>query len=224
MYSSSFYPFDTQEEKWAYFSRHIKLNGFDAEVGNPYIELLKLVKEKDYFVLTTNVDALFHKAGFGKTKVFMVQGDYGKNQCGKGCHKILYDNEKLIQEMVLTQKNCMIPTSLVPKCPVCGGNMTANLRADEFFVEDKEWEQSNFNYHQFLSQIKGTNVVMIEIGVGFNTPGIIKYPFEQITFVEPCATLIRINKDDPDCHPENAGKTISFSEDTETILKDFNKP
>jgi NAD-dependent SIR2 family protein deacetylase len=140
LYSSSFYPFKTQEEKWAYFSRHIKLNRFDAEVGIPYFELLKLVETKNYFVLTTNVDALFHKAGFDKAKVFMVQGDYGKNQCAKGCHKILYDNEKLIKEMVLTQKDCMIPTALIPKCPVCGGDMAANLRGDEYFVEDEESE------------------------------------------------------------------------------------
>jgi NAD-dependent SIR2 family protein deacetylase len=149
---------------------------------------------------------------------------YGKNQCAKGCHKILYDNEKLIKEMVLTQKDCMIPTALVPKCPVCEGNMAANLRGDEYFVEDEEWEQSNLNYRQFLNKIKGTNFVMIEIGVGYNTPGIIKYPFEQIIFVESHATLIRINRDYPECLEENALKTICFWEDTETILKEFNKP
>jgi NAD-dependent SIR2 family protein deacetylase len=124
--------------------------------------------------LTTNTDALFHKAGFGKNKVFMVYDDYGKNQYTKGCHKILYDNEKLIKEMVL-----------IPKCPVCGGNMSVTFELILVFVEDDEWEKLNFNYHKFLNKIKGSNIVLIEIGVGYNTPAIIKFPFEQMTFVEP---------------------------------------
>lgn len=222
MYTATFYPFETQEEKWALFSKIIKMNRFESEKEDTHKDLLKLVENKDHFVLTTNVDGCFYKAGFNKSKVFMIQGDYGKFQCEKPCHNKLYDNEKVINDMVASQKDCKIPTSMIPKCPICGRNFEANLRKDEFFVEDDYWNQCNLKYNQFLKKLKGTRFVLIEIGVGFNTPGIIRYPFEQLTYNEPNATLIRINKDYPECAEENREKSILFTEDTNLILKELN--
>ena len=177
MYSAGFYPFSTQEEKWSYWSRHIYYNRYDVRIGKPYLDLLQLVKDRNYFILTTNVDHQFQMAGFPEERIFAVQGDYGLFQCKKACHRQLYDNEKDVRAMVARQENLRIPTELVPKCPVCGGEMEVNLRCDRFFVEDEAWERACAGYSSFIRNNRNKKIVFLELGVGMNTPGIIKYPF-----------------------------------------------
>lgn len=213
LYSSSFYPFKTLEEKWAYWARHISLNRFETSATELYKILNNKVKEKNYFVLTTNVEHQFWKAGFKDEKIFATQGDYGYLQCEKGCHDTLYDNEKLISDMLKQIKDCKVPSNLVPKCPKCGGEMDVNLRKDEYFVQDEQWYKACDKYKAFVEEIKDKKAVFIELGVGFNTPGIIRYPFEKMVYDNPNATLIRINKHYPDGVAENKFKTISFDEE-----------
>ena len=217
MYSSGFYPFKSQEEKWAYWARHVFANRYDVGKTDVYQKLLKLVENKDYFVLTTNVEHQFWINGFEDDRIFATQGDYGLLQCEKGCHDKLYPNRDQVFEWVDKTENFRIPSDLVPKCPVCGGNMDLNLRKDSYFVEDAKWHEMNGNYSSFLNKIDG-KFVFLEIGVGFNTPGIIRYPFEQMTYNNDDATLIRLNLDYPQAIPENKDKTISFDENVEEIL------
>lgn len=218
MYTAGFYPFRTPEEKWAYWSRHIKVNRYDPGPGQVYCDLLNRVQEKAYFVITTNVDAQFDKAGFINDKIFAVQGDYGKLQCEKACHQTLYDNEDIIQQMVAEQNDCRIPSPLIPKCPRCGGPLAPHLRKDQFFVENDAWHQASHRYSQFVAAIGDKPCVLLELGVGYNTPTIIKFPFERITAQHPNATLVRINKDYPEASPLNQAKTIAFDQDIGEII------
>ncbi|MEE1335020.1 SIR2 family NAD-dependent protein deacylase [Methanobrevibacter sp.] len=217
MYSSGFYPFKSQEEKWAYWARHVFANRYDVGKTSVYQKLLKLVEDKEYFVLTTNVEHQFWINGFDDERIFATQGDYGFLQCEKACHDKLYPNREQVFEWVEKTENFRIPSDLVPKCPVCGGEMDLNLRKDNYFVEDDKWHEMNKNYYNFLDNVDG-KFVFLEIGVGFNTPGIIRYPFEQMTYNNSDATLIRLNLDYPQAIPENKDKTISFDENVEEIL------
>ena len=217
MYSSGFYPFKSQEEKWAYWARHVFANRYDVGKTSVYQKLLKLVEDKEYFVLTTNVEHQFWINGFDDERIFATQGDYGFLQCEKACHDKLYPNREQVFEWVEKTENFRIPSDLVPKCPVCGGEMDLNLRKDNYFVEDDKWHEMNKNYYNFLDNIDG-KFVFLEIGVGFNTPGIIRYPFEQMIYNNSDATLIRLNLDYPQAIPENKDKTISFDENVEEIL------
>lgn len=218
MYSSGFYPFSSQEEKWAYWSRHIAMNRHDPEPGQAYLDLLRIVQGKEYFVLTTNADGQFEKAGFAPEKMFVVQGDYGKLQCATPCHDTLYDNTEQVREMVARQEGCRIPSELVPRCPRCGGFMEPNLRKDRTFVEDDAWHRANGRYQDFLATLEGRPVVLFELGVGYNTPTIIKFPFERITAANAGATLVRINRDHPEPSTMNREKTMSFSEDAGEVV------
>ena len=221
LYSASFYEFKTQEEKWAFFAKMIKLNRYNEKPLKLYQELYEIVKNKEYFVLSTNVDGQFYNSGFDKDKIFEVQGDYGYLQCENACHNKLYNNKELVEKWLRNTKNCKIPSELVMKCPVCGGNMDMNLRKDANFVQDENWYRQSEKYEDFLSRSKGKNVVLLEIGVGFNTPGIIRIPFEQMTANSEKTTLIRINKDYPNPMLEIENKTISFDEDTNKIIEDL---
>lgn len=223
MYSATFYPFESEEEKWAYLSRHVLLNRYEAGKTKVHEDLLELVKNKDYFVLTTNVDAQFKIAGFNDRRIFSFQGDYGLFQCSKGCHNRLYDNEKIIYEMVDRTEDCRIPSSQVPRCPVCGGPMELNLRKDSYFVEDEEWHYKKRLFDEFLSRINGEKVVFLELGVGFNTPTIIRIPFEQMVYNNPNGHLIRVNRDFPGGVEENKHKTISFDEDISLVIGELLK-
>ena len=223
LYSASFYEFKTQEEKWAFFAKMIKLNRYNEKPLKLYQELYEIVKNKEYFVLTTNVDGQFYNSGFGKDKVFEVQGDYSYLQCENACHNKLYNNRDLVEQWLQNTKDCKIPSKLVMKCPVCGGNMDMNLRKDANFVQDSNWYKASKRYEDFLDKIKNKNVVLLEIGVGFNTPGIIRFPFEQITANNEKTTLIRINKDYPLPMLEIINRTISFDEDTNKIIEDLNE-
>ena len=218
LYSSSFYPFETMEEKWAYWARHISINRFETPATELYKKLHNLVNNKKYFVLTTNVEHQFWKAGFPDEKIFATQGDYGYIQCAKGCHAKLYNNEELVKEMLKQTKDCKIPSELVPKCPVCGGQMDVNVRKDEYFIQDEAWDKACGNYSSFLKEIEKKKVVFMELGVGFNTPTIIRYPFEQLTYINPNATIIRLNKDYTDGPVENENKTIAFEEDMMDVI------
>ena len=223
LYSASFYEFKTQEEKWAFFSKMIKLNRYNEKPLKLYQELYEIVKNKEYFVLSTNVDGQFYNSGFDKDKVFEVQGDYSYLQCENACHNKLYNNRDLVEQWLQNTKDCKIPSKLVMKCPVCGCNMDMNLRKDANFVQDSNWYKASKRYEDFLDKIKNKNVVLLEIGVGFNTPGIIRFPFEQITANNEKTTLIRINKDYPLPMLEIRNRTISFDEDTNKIIEDLNE-
>lgn len=196
MYSAGFYPFPTEEARWGYWSKHALLNRFDPPALSLYKELYDIVKEKEYFVLTTNVDHQFQKAGFAEDRIFAAQGDYGEIQCQRGCHPKVYEAEELFREMDKARKDCLIPSELVPKCPACGGAMTMHLRCDGYFVEDETWHEAADRYAQFLEQNKEKKVVLVELGVGFNTPIIIRFPFEKLVRERANYSLIRLNKDE----------------------------
>lgn len=193
MYSGGFYPFESLEEYWAWWSRQILINRYAVEIGQPYRDLLTLVKDKDYFVLTTNVDHQFQLAGFDKKRLFYTQGDYGLWQCSGACHNKTYDNEEVVRKMVSAQKNMKIPTGLIPKCPVCGAPMTMNLRTDDKFVQDEGWYRAAMRYDDFIRSHKNAEVLLLELGVGANTPAIIKYPFWQMTAQNKNAVYACIN-------------------------------
>lgn len=177
MYSGGFYPFETLEEHWAYWSRYVYINRYMDVDNGVYKGLFELVKDKDYFVLTTNVDHQFQKAEFDKHRLFYTQGDYGLFQCSEPCCQKTYDNEDIIRKMYAEQENMLIPTELVPRCPKCGRPMTMNLRADETFVQDEGWYRAAERYEEFLRRHENLHILFLELGVGYNTPAIIKYPF-----------------------------------------------
>ncbi len=221
MYSGGFYPYETLEEYWAWWSRHIYINRYDITAGKPYMDLLNIVKDKDYFVLTTNVDHQFQLAGFDKKRLFYTQGDYGLWQCSKACHDKTYDNEETVRLMVETQKNMKIPSDLIPKCPFCGAPMTMNLRCDNSFVQDAGWYAAAERYEIFIRRHKGLHILFLELGVGANTPVIIKYPFWKMTAQDPKATYVCINYGEaiaPDAIKE---QSICIDKDISAVLNDL---
>lgn len=195
MYTSSFYPFRTEEERWAYWARHIRLNRYDTPATGLYRMLLRAVREKDWFVITTNVDGQFGKADFDRDRIFAVQGDYAYLQCTEACHDRLYCNEELVHEISRNTEDCRIPSSLVPRCPVCGGPMDVNLRKDGNFVQDAHWYESHGRYRSFMQKACRGNTLLLELGVGYNTPAIIRFPFEELASQYGNITLARINRD-----------------------------
>lgn len=221
MYAGGFYPFDSLEEYWAYWSRYIYINRYQEPLKPVYQKLYQLVKNKDHFVLTTNVDHCFQKAGFDKQRLFYTQGDYGLFQCSKACQPITYDNEKEILNMVSKQKEMKIPTQEIPYCPHCGALMTMNLRIDDTFVEDKGWYQAAKCYHEFLKSHKKQHILFLELGVGNNTPGIIKYPFWNMTLKNKHALYACINVQDTYYPKEIKKQTICIQEDIYKVIKDL---
>lgn len=193
MYSGGFYPYDTLEEHWAFWSRYVICNRYEPIPGRVYQQLLDLLRDRDYFVLTTNVDHCFQRAGFDKRRLFYTQGDYGLFQCSRPCCQETWDNEDAIRAMVDQQSNLRIPGELVPHCPHCGAPATMNLRSDGTFVEDEGWHKAAARYSEFLRRHEGMRTLYLEIGVGGNTPGIIKYPFWQMTAANPRATYACVN-------------------------------
>ena len=195
MYSAGFYPFPNERVRWAYWSRTVMLNRYQAPPFPVYEKLLHLVQDKDYFVLTTNVDHMFQRAGFDKLRLFYTQGDYGLFQCSVPCHAKTYDNETTIRAMVAEQKDMQVPSHLVPHCPRCGESMTMNLRIDDTFVENEGWQAANQRYLEFLQAHEGKPLLLLEIGVGMNTPGIIKYPFWHMAKEEPRWQFASLNQE-----------------------------
>lgn len=221
IYSGGFYPFETLEEYWAWWSRHIFVNRYDVPAGKPYLDLLKLVQGKDYFVLTTNVDHQFQLAGFDKKRLFYTQGDYGLWQCSKACHDKTYDNEQAVRQMIAAQRDMKIPSDLIPRCPVCGAPMTMNLRCDDTFVQDALWYAAQQRYEDFLRAHAHSSILLMELGVGFNTPGIIKLPFWRMTAENPRATYACLNKGEAFCPDEISGRSICINRDLGETLEAF---
>ena len=219
MYSGGFYPFPTPEEQWAYWSRYIYINRYMDIDNGTYKGLFELVKDKDYFVITTNVDHQFQKAGFDKHRLFYTQGDYGLWQCSEPCHQKTYDNEKTVRKMFEQQKNMRVPSELVPHCPVCGKPMSMNLRADDTFVEDEGWNKPAGCYEDFLNKNKDARIVFLELGVGGNTPGIIKYPFWKMTYTNPKAVYVCINMGEAEVPGEIEKQSIRVNNDIYEVLK-----
>ena len=220
MYSGGFYPFSSKEEYWAYWSRYIYINRYDQPAGEPYKALLRLLENKNYFVLTTNVDHRFQVAGVDRARLFYMQGDYGLFQCSVPCHNATYDNEAAIREMLAAQKGMKIPSTLVPRCPVCGKPMTVNLRSDDTFVEDAGWHVARERYRAFLRKNAHGRILYLELGVGMNTPGIIKYPFWQMTYRNAQARYACINLKATYAPAEIARRSLCISSDL-SVLSDL---
>ena len=234
MYSGGFYPFETLEEHWAYWSRFIFLNRYSDPPKPVYQKLLQLVKDKDYFVLTTNVDHCFQKAGFDKHRLFYTQGDYGLWQCGKPCHHKTYDNQEVVRRMVEAQgfrvtaqglelpagaaPRMAVPADLVPHCPRCGEPMSMNLRADDTFVEDEGWHQAAQRYSDFLRRHQHMRVLFLEAAVGFNTPTIVKYSFWRMVYEWEDAVYACLNYGEAFAPDEIKKKSICIDGDIGTIL------
>ena len=223
IYSGGFYPYDTPQEYWAWWSRHIYYNRYDIPAGKPYTDLLDLVKDKDYFVLTTNVEHQFQIAGFDKHRLFYTQGDYGLFQCSKPCCQKTYDNEDAVRKMVAAQHDMRIPTELIPKCPVCGAPMTVNLRSDMTFVQDEGWYAAAGRYEDYLRRHENSHILLIELGVGMNTPVIIKYPFWQMTANNKDATYVCINRSEAYCPEDIADRSICIDADIGKTISDVLK-
>ena len=219
LYTASFYEFETEEEKWAYFAKHIKFADTGRKATPLYKNIYELVKNKSYFVITTNVDDQFEKAGFEKNKIFATQGSYSKLQCSEACHNKLYDDTELVNRMIEeTDCNLKIPTNLVPICPVCKERMEVNLRKDAYFVQDENWYKQSKAYEDFVNNAKDKKVILLELGVGFNTPIIIRFPFEQMTMQNKNWNLVRINKDNVITWNDIEEKSILIQEDIANII------
>lgn len=221
MYSGGFYPYPSQEELWAYWSRYIYINRYQDAPKPVYANLLQLVQDKDYFVLTTNVDHCFQKAGFDKKRLFYTQGDYGLFQCSEPCCQETWDNEDVVRAMYAQQRDMRIPTALLPVCPHCGKPLSMNLRADDTFVEDAGWHAAAERYAQFLRTRAGQRMLFLELGVGSNTPVIIKYPFWQMTAQNPEATYACLNLSEAVSPREISHRAICLDGDIGQRLEDL---
>ena len=223
MYSAGFHNFYSSEEKWGYWARFIYLQRYKEGAKPLYKELLNLVKYKNYFVLTTNVDHQFQLAGFDKNRLFYTQGDYGLFQCSVPCHNKTYDNETHVKKMLATIKDGLIPSELIPKCPVCGKEMTTNLRADDKFVEDEGWHKAAANYSDFIEKNKDKKLLLLELGVGWNTPAIIKYPFIRMAYQLKNARYVCINKGDNYLPEEIKDKSIVIDDDIAKVITELGR-
>ena len=221
MYSGAFCQYDTPEEHWAYWSRFITVNRYMDAPKPVYEKIFELVKDKDYFVITTNVDHCFQKAGFDKKRLFYTQGDYGLFQCSEPCCQETFENEEIICKMMERQKDMCVPSELLPVCPHCGKPMTMNLRSDDRFVEDEGWHKAAERYQDFLRTRGSLQVLFLELGVGYNTPGIIKYPFWQMTAQNPKAVYACINYGEAVCPDEIKQRSVCIKEDIGKALKDL---
>ena len=218
LYSSSFYNYQTPEEYWGMWAKHIDYCNAGRNGTELYKRIFDLVKDKEYFVITTNVDDQFYKSGFDENKIFRVQGSYALNQCSEGCHNKLYPNKELVDEMLNSLDNDLkVPTELVPICPVCGESMEPNLRKDGYFVQDDLWYKQNDKYNEFVDNNKDKKVLLLEFGVGFNTPTIIRFPFEQMTNQNENWTLVRFNKE-THCFFDLDNRFIGINEDINKVI------
>ena len=221
MYSGGFYTFATPEERWAYWSRNIWCNRYTPAPKDTYPKLLRLLADKDFFVITTNVDHQFQLAGFPKERLFYTQGDYGLWQCSVPCHAKTYDNYETVKRMVEEQRDMRVPSELVPMCPVCGKPMSMNLRADATFVEDEGWQAAAERYTNYLRAKSLKRTLYLELGVGGNTPGIIKYPFWQMTAANPLATYACLNYGEAVAPHEILGRSILIDADIDGVLDEL---
>lgn len=221
MYVGGFFPYPTAEEYWAYWSRYIMVNRYMDAPKPVYQALLSLVQKKDYFVLTTNVDHCFQKAGFDKSRLFYTQGDYGLFQCSAPCCQKTWDNEEVIRRMAEEQKDMRVPTSLIPLCPRCGKPMTMNLRSDDTFVQDDGWYQAAGQYRRFLLRHQKGRILYLELGVGYNTPGIIKYPFWKMALQNPEAVYACVNRGQAFVTGEFRQNALCLDDDIGSVLNNL---
>ena len=219
MYSGGFFPFDSLEEYWAWWSRQIMVNRYTKAPKPVYENLLELLRDRDYFILTTNVDHQFQRAGFDKRRLFYTQGDYGLWQCPEPCHQETYDNEETVRRMFAEQRDMRVPTELVPHCPKCGRPMTMNLRCDGTFVQDAGWYAAARRYEAFLRRCQGKRVLFLELGVGGNTPVIIKYPFWKMTLENRRAVYVCVNQEMAHIPGGIQKRAICISQDIGHVLK-----
>ena len=240
MYSGGFYPFPDDEIRWAWWARHIYFNRYVKAPKPVYDELFSLLKDKDYFVITTNVDHQFQKAGFDKKRLFYTQGDYGLFQSVNPQIQKTYDNEEWVMKAMEAQgfvkdENGVfsipesgeilmkIPVELIPKCPDDGSDMTTNLRADSSFVEDEGWYTAAEKYSEFLENHENMHVLFLELGVGANTPVIIKYPFWYMVMENTKAVYVCINYQEAFCPNELEERSICLEGDIGEVLKGIQK-
>ena len=221
MYSAGFYPFETSEERWAYWSRHIWYNRYVDAPKDTYDKLLRLLEGKEYFVLTTNVDHRFQLAGFPKERLFCTQGDYGLWQCSVPCHAGTYDNYETVKRTMEEQRDMRAPSELVPRCPRCGAEMSMNLRADNTFVEDVGWHDAARRYRNFAEACCQGKVLYLELGVGMNTPVIIKYPFWQSTLANHQATYACVNYGEAHAPVQIRDRSIVINDDIDAVLTEM---
>lgn len=223
MYSAGFYPFPTEEAKWGFWSRSGMVNRVLPGALPLYQKVYQLVEQKPHFVLTTNVDHQFFLAGFDERNVFATQGDYGLIQCRKGCYPKTYDAVKMFRQMNQARKDCLVPSYMVPKCPVCGGPMEMNLRCDQYFVEDEAWHEAEQRFGEYLSENEEKKLVLLELGAGFNTPTIIRFPFEKLMREHENMSLIRLNLDEAVIPKEFGARAVGINEDMEKSIEDLLK-
>lgn len=238
MYSGGFYPYGTKEEFWAYWSRYIWINRYMDAPKKTYHNLFQMVKDKDYFVLTTNVDHCFQKAGFDKKRIFYTQGDYGLFQCTKPCCKQTWDNEGSIRRMILAQgfeiderhelilpegktAAMTIPSELLSVCPNCGRPLTMNLRSDDRFVEDAGWQKAAVEYEKWVTSHQNMKTIWFEIGVGYNTPGIIKYNFWQQVYRNEQAAYVCLNYEEQPVPEEIRDHSVMISGDSDQVIQEL---
>lgn len=221
MYSGGFFPFETPEEQWAYWARNIIVNRFMPAPKDTYQKLLDILDGKNFFVITTNVDHQFQTAGFPKERLFYTQGDYGLWQCSEPCHDSTYDNEDAVRAMYEQERDMRIPSDLIPRCPRCGKPMAMNLRADSTFVEDAGWHAASQRYSSFVEGLNEGKALFLELGVGWNTPGVIKFPFWRMTYCNPESTFAVVNLGEAVTQPEIAQRSIVIDADINAVLKDL---
>ena len=238
MYSGGFYPFPSEEIRWAWWARNIYINRYMKAPKSVYEMLLELVKEKDYFVITTNVDHQFQRAGFDKKRLFYTQGDFGLFQSVNPAIQKTFDNEEWVMKAMEAQGfiqdeagvfqlpedgkiNMEIPSEMIPKCPDDGSDMTTNLRADDSFVEDEGWHRASAAYSDFIRRHENLHVLYLELGVGANTPVIIKYPFWQMTLANEKSVYACVNFGESYCPEEIADRSICIDGDIASILQEL---
>lgn len=223
MYSAGFHPYPDEEAFWGYWSKQAILGGIDLDVTPLYKDILKLLKDKRTFCLSTNADGQFQKAGYKEEQIFCTQGDYFHIQCQKACHQRTYNAVKLFKQMDQARKNCQIPTYMVPKCPICGGPMTMNLRCDQYFVQDEAWYQAEKRFGDFLNEALKSqkNLLLLELGVGFNTPTIIRFPFEKLVKENKQVNLIRLNLNEAVIPESIEQQAVGINKDIKQTIKDL---
>lgn len=223
MYSAGFHPYPDEESFWGYWSKQAILGGIDLDVTPLYKDILKLLKDKRTFCLSTNADGQFQKAGYKEEQIFCTQGDYFHIQCQKACHQRTYNADKLFKQMDQARKNCQIPTYMVPKCPICGGPMTMNLRCDQYFVQDEAWYQAEKRFGDFLNEALKSqkNLLLLELGVGFNTPTIIRFPFEKLVKENKQVNLIRLNLNEAVIPESIEQQAVGINKDIKQTIKDL---
>lgn len=221
MYSGGFYKFSSLAEYWAYWSRYIFINRYNYIKNTCYDTLLELIKDKNYFILTTNVDHKFQQTGFYKQRLFYTQGDYGLIQCSKPCHNKTYDNKDIILNMVNQQTNMKVPDELIPYCPLCSSPLLPNLRADNTFVEDDGWHKAEKRFLSFLEKNIKSKILYLELGVGYNTPSIIKYSFWRKVAENKNSIYVMVNLNDYYYPEEIEKRTLCFNMDINRVLNDI---